>query len=56
MMTLHEFAKLVQQLRTVQKADGSGYKTPTSKAEAKPLEQQVDAAVSEILKPRPFTS
>ncbi len=43
--TLHSFATLVKKLRTVQKASGIGYKTLAAGTSAKPLEQQVDAAI-----------
>jgi hypothetical protein len=48
--TLHSFAALVQRLRTVQKATGSGYRTPEAGAAAKGLEAQVDAEITRIQK------
>jgi hypothetical protein len=48
--TVKELAALVQQLRTVQKASGVGYKTPAATSSAKSLEAQVDAAIAEIEK------
>jgi hypothetical protein len=48
MWTLHRFARLVKQLRKVQCNYGSGYKTPAGGAEAKRLEQEVDAAIGSI--------
>ena len=48
MHTLHGFAKLVKQLRDVQKASGKGYKSPAESSTATALEQQVDAAVVAI--------
>lgn len=50
---LQQLAKLVQQLRVVQKANGSGYKTTAGGTQAKKLETEVDAAIAKILKP-PF--
>lgn len=50
--TLHSFAALVKQLRTVQKASGVGYKTPAAGTSAKPLEQQVDSAIAWVAKHR----
>ena len=52
--TALSLSKLVQQLRTVQKANGTGYKTPAGTAEAKPLEAQVDAAIAQIEKTHLF--
>lgn len=52
-MNVEQLAKLVQQLRTVQKSSGSGYKTTTAGTQAKTLEKEVDAAIAKILKP-PF--
>lgn len=48
-MTLKQYAELVQQLRTAQKADGSGYKTPAGATAATALEKQVDAATAKAL-------
>lgn len=53
--TLQSFAALVEKLRVAQKANGSGYKTPAGSAVAKPLENEVDAAITSIGKHRfPF--
>ena len=52
--TVKQLADLVLQLRTVQKANGSGYKTPAGTAAAKPLEAQVDAAIAQIEKTHIF--
>jgi hypothetical protein len=46
---LIEFAQLVQQLRNVQEANGTGYKTPQAKTQASGLEAQVEAMVNQIL-------
>lgn len=46
--TAKQLADLVKQLRTVQKANGTGYKTPAGNAAARPLEAQVDAAIVQI--------
>jgi uncharacterized lipoprotein YmbA len=46
--TVKQLADLVKQLRIVQKASGVGYKTATASSAAKPLEEQVDAAIAEI--------
>jgi hypothetical protein len=46
--TLKSFAALVAQLRTIQKASGSGYKTAAAGTSAKTLETQVDAAIKTI--------
>ncbi len=48
---LRQFARLVRQLRLVQKTGGSGYKTPTAGATANGLEKKVDAALNLILGP-----
>jgi hypothetical protein len=45
MWTLHSFARLVKELRTAQRAYGSGYRTPAGNAEARGLEVKVDAAI-----------
>ncbi len=50
MYTLHSFAKLVGALRACQKANGTGYRTLAGKAAASALENEVDAAVTEIAK------
>jgi hypothetical protein len=46
----HQFAQWVAQLRKVQKADGSGYKSPADRSKAQPLEKKVDDALAEIEK------
>ena len=53
-MTPRQFAKLVKELRTVQKSSGSGYKTSTASTQATALEKQVDAEIANILKFWPF--
>lgn len=53
-MTLHQYATLVKQLRTVQKASGVGYKTPTATTAATSLERDVDAATEKALEVWPF--
>lgn len=52
-MTVNELALLVKQLRAVQKASGSGYKTPAGGNQAKALEVKVDAAIQAVLHPKP---
>jgi len=47
---LWNFAALVRDLRLVQKAGGTGYKTPAVHATATALEQKIDAAIARILK------
>jgi hypothetical protein len=44
-----KLAALVAELRTIQKANGSGYKSTTATAVATSLEKQVDAMVADIL-------
>ncbi len=46
---LRRLARLVRQLRNVQRSGGSGYKTTAQGKQAADLEKQVDAAVSQIL-------
>ena len=53
-MTLRQYATLVQELRTAQKATGTGYKTPEATTAATSLEAAVDAATVKALKPWPF--
>ena len=52
--TYSQFAKLVQQLRAVQKANGSGYKSATASTQATALEKEVDAVAAEVVKFWPF--
>jgi hypothetical protein len=54
MWTALSLAKLVEQLRTVQKASGVGYKTPAALTTAQPLEAQIDAAIVQIKKTHLF--
>lgn len=49
-MTFRQYATLVQQLRTEQKASGIGYRTPAATAAATALEASVDAATTKALK------
>ncbi len=50
---LVHFARLVRQLRKVQKDGGKGYTTPAVGKQASSLEQQVDAHLNLILGPTP---
>ena len=52
--TAKKLAELVKQLRTVQKANGTGYKTPAATSTARSLENEVDAAIVQIEKTFPF--
>jgi hypothetical protein len=48
MWTLHRFARLVKKLRSVQRSGGVGYKTPQDGQAARPLEAEVDNAITWI--------
>jgi hypothetical protein len=48
---LTAFARLVRDLRSIQRSNGMGYKTGEAGRQAASLERMVDSAVAEILKP-----